>query len=136
RIFERGSGALTQDLKDILASNAPPAQKIERAIEAHLRELCDQLPIFTVYLSERRALSGRHAAKVRAEGERHADLLEAIIKQGIQRRAFRSVDSKMAAHAILGMCNWLYQWYSPTGRLEPRQIARIFSDVVLRGLEK
>ena len=71
---------------------------------------------------------------MRAEGERHAELLEAIIKEGIKRGAFRAVDSKMAAHAILGMCNWLYQWYSPEGRLKPEEIAGIFADLVMDGL--
>ncbi len=136
RIFDRGSGALTQRLEEILASDAAPTEKLQSAIQAHLAELTNQLDIFTVYLSERRALSGRHYAKVRAEGERHAELLEKIIREGIKRGAFRQVDSKMAAHAVLGMCNWLYQWYDPDGRLKPEEIASIFSDLVIGGLEQ
>ena len=106
------------------------------AIGAHLTALCEQLDIYTVYLSERRALSGRYHAKVRAEGERHARLLEQIIEQGISHKDFRHVDTKMAAHAILGMCNWLYQWYAPEGRLSPQEIAAIFSDLALDGLTR
>ncbi|MBI3913737.1 MAG: TetR/AcrR family transcriptional regulator [Chloroflexi bacterium] len=135
RIFERGSGALTQQLEEILAADDSAANKLHRGIEAHLNELCDQLDIFTVYLTERRALSGKHHAKVRAEGERHAELLEKIIAQGIRRGEFRRMDAKMAAHAILGMCNWLHQWYSPNGRLEPQEIARVFADLVVHGLQ-
>ncbi len=136
RIFDRGSGALTKRLEAILASDAPPAEKLKRAIQAHLSELCDQLEIFSVYLSEQRALPNKLRAQMRAEGERHAELVEQIIAQGIRRGAFRRIDTKMAAHAILGMCNWLYQWYSPEGRLKPEAIADIFADLVIRGLEK
>lgn len=134
KIFERGSGALTKRLEEIVASADSPTGKLRRAIEAHLIELCNQLDIFTVYLSERRALSSRHHAKMRTEGERHAELLEQIIRQGIASGNFRKVDSKMAAHAILGMCNWLYQWYSPDGRLTPQQIAKVFADLIVLGL--
>ncbi len=136
QVFERGSGALTQQLKVIIASDDSSAEKIRRAVRAHLNELCHQLDIFTVYLSERRALTGKHHTKVRAEGELQARLLEKIIEQGIASGDFRQMDSKIAAHAILGMCNWLYQWYSPNGRLTPEAIADIFSDLVVDGLAK
>jgi len=136
KIFERSTGALTRELETIIGSSDSPNEKLERAIQAHLTALCEQLDIYTVYLSERRVLSGRTHARVRTEGERHARLLEQIIKEGIAAKDFRAVDSKMVAHAILGMCNWLYQWYSPQGRLKPHEIAEIFSDLVVGGLAR
>jgi AcrR family transcriptional regulator len=136
KIFARSTGALTHQLEAIIASSDSPTQKLRCAIEAHLTALCEQLDIYTVYLSERRALSGRTQARVHAEGEQHARLLEQIIKEGITTKDFRAVDTKMTAHAILGMCNWLYQWYSPEGRLKPHEIAEIFSDLVIGGLAR
>ena len=136
KIFERSTGALTQQLEAIINSQDSPSDKLRHAMEAHLVALCEPLDIYTVYLSERRALSGRYHAKVRAEGARHARLLEQIIQQGIASKDFRAVDPKMAAHAILGMCNWLYQWYSPDGRLTPNEIAAIFSNMTTDGLAR
>ena len=136
KIFERSTGELTQQLQTIVASDDSPTVQLCRAIEAHLTALCEHLDIYSVYLSERRVLSGRTHSRVRAEGERHACLLVHIIQQGIAARDFRAVDSKMTAHAILGMCNWLYQWYSPDGRLKPHEIAEIFSDLMVDGLAR
>ncbi|OGO40713.1 MAG: hypothetical protein A2Z03_02935 [Chloroflexi bacterium RBG_16_56_8] len=136
KIFERSTGAQTQRLQEIIASEDPPVEKLRRAIEAHVTALCEHLDIYTVYLSERRTLAGKTQAQVRKEAERHARLLEEIIQEGITRRDFRAVDSKIAAHAILGMCNWLYQWYSPDGRLTSQAIAEIFADLAIGGLEK
>ena len=134
KIFERSTGALTQQLENIIASKITPSEKLRQAIQAHLIALCEQLDIYSVYLSERRALSGRNHTKVRAEAERHALLLEKILQQGIDRKDFRPMDTKMVALAILGMCNWLYQWYSPDGRLSPEEISVIFTDLVVNGL--
>lgn len=134
RIFERSTGALTVRLQEILASDLPPAQKLRQAVEAHITVLCEHLDTYSVYLAEQRTLAGRTQSKVRAEAQRHARLLEAIIVEGSKCGDFRPVDGKMAAHAILGMCNWLYQWYSPNGRLTPQAIAQIFSDMMLTGL--
>ncbi len=136
KIFERSTGALTRRLQEIIASDATPTRKMLTAIDAHLAALTNQLDLYTVYLSERRTMTGRVTTKVRAEAERQARLVEQIIQEGITHGDFRRTDAKMAAHAILGMCNWLYQWYSPTGRLAPGEIAAIFSDLVLNGLEK
>ena len=122
KIFERSTGALTQQLEEIIASKDSPSNKLRRAIEAHLIALCEQLDIYSVYLSERRALSGRSHTKVRAEAEKHARLLEKILHQGIERKDFRAMDTKMVALGILGMCNWLYQWYWPDGRLRRRKL--------------
>lgn len=136
KIFERSTGALTRQLEEIIASKSAPSEKLRQAIQAHLVALCEQLDIYSVYLSERRALSGRYHNKVRAEGERHALLLEKILQQGIERKEFRAMDTKMVALAILGMCNWLYQWYSPEGRLSPQEISIIFADLVVDGLAR
>lgn len=134
KIFQRSTGALTRQLEQIAASDDPPTDKLRRAIEAHLTALCEQLDIYTVYLSERRSLSARNHSKVRAEAARHAELLQRIIQEGVATGDFRAVDGKMAAHAILGMCNWLYQWYSPHGRLSPGEIAQVFADLAIDGL--
>ncbi len=136
QIFERSTGALTRRLEDILSSDATPTEKLRAAIHAHLTALTNQLDLYTVYLSERRTMTGRVTTKVRAEAERQARLIEQMVQEGITRGDFRRTDAKMAAHAILGMCNWLYQWYSPTGRLTPQEIATIFANLVLDGLEK
>lgn len=136
KIFERSTGALTQQLEEIIASKTSPSAKLRQAIQAHLVALCEQLDIYSVYLSERRALSGRYHNKVRAEAERHALLLEQILQQGIDRKEFHAIDTKMVALAILGMCNWLYQWYSPDGRLSPEEISVIFSNLVVNGLAR
>lgn len=134
KIFERGTGALTKRLQEIIASDLPPAEKLRLAMRAHVTALCEQLDTYTVYLTERRTLAGRIQTKVRAEAEKHARLLEQILQEGVRSRDLRPVDTKMTAHAILGMCNWMYQWYSPNGRLNPTEIADIFADLVLKGL--
>ena len=37
---------------------------------------------------------------------------------------------------ILGMCNWLHEWYKPEGRSTPTEIADVFLDVLERGYLK
>ncbi len=46
-----------------------------------------------------------------------------IIKDGIAAREFRPVDVRVAAFAILGMCNWTAWWYSPSRGPDRKAVA-------------
>lgn len=134
RVCERGTGAFTQELEEIVASNLSASEKLRRAIACHLAALCEQLDLFTVFLREQKFLGATEKKKLRGEGKRHAELLAVILQQGVSTREFREVNITVTTLAILGMCNWLNEWYSPDGALEPREIAAMFSELVLTGL--
>lgn len=135
RVCERGTGAFTQELYEIVLSDLNAGEKLRRAMECHLVALCEQLDLFTVFLHEQKFLGDTHKKKLRGEGKRHAELLAIILQQGIASGEFRRVNVTVTTLAILGMCNWLYEWYSPDGAFEPRAIASMFSELVLNGLE-
>jgi hypothetical protein len=44
------------------------------------------------------------------------------------------LDSRVAAFALLGIINWLYQWYQPDGPIKQNEIAQTYSDFFFRGL--
>lgn len=134
RVCERGTDAFTNELSEIVALDLSATEKLRRAIECHLVALCEQLELFTVFLREQKFLGEPQKRKLRGEGKHHAELLAEILQQGIAGGEFRAVNVTVTTLAILGMCNWLYEWYSPGGALPPREIAGMFSELVLRGL--
>jgi TetR/AcrR family transcriptional regulator, cholesterol catabolism regulator len=135
-VCERGTSAFTQELNDIVASDLSATEKLKRAIECHVVALCEQLDLFTVFLREQKFLSDLHKTRLRGEGKHHAELLAQILEQGIAAREFRPVNVTVTTLAILGMSNWLYEWYSPDGARTPSEIATILSELVLNGLKQ
>lgn len=133
-VCERGTGAFTQELNEIVSSDSSATEKLRRALECHLVALCEQLELFTVFLREQKFLGDLQKKKLRGEGKHHAELLAVILQQGVSSGEFRNVNITVTTLAILGMCNWLYEWYSPNGALQPRDIAAMFSELVLNGL--
>ncbi len=133
-LYERFLGAFTEQLSAIVAEPLPPSDKLRRAIESQIVALTEQLELFHVYIREQHFLNNRLRTRIHAEAEQHAELFEAILSEGIQSGEFRRVDITVTAHAIIGMCNWIYQWYSPEGKLKPTEIAALFSDLVIHGL--
>jgi hypothetical protein len=50
------------------------------------------------------------------------------------RGARGTVTPRAAAFALLGMINWIYQWYKPEGELQTQNLVPQFTDLILGGL--
>jgi AcrR family transcriptional regulator len=135
RVFERGMGALLADVERIAADTAcGPSAQLRRIVEAHVEAVANNLDALTVYLHEWRALAGESLINVRAQRERYTRLVSDIVARGVQAGEFRVSDVRIATLGVLGMCNWLCQWYSPGGRLSAREIGARFADMILDGV--
>jgi hypothetical protein len=45
-----------------------------------------------------------------------------------------TVSPRAAAFALLGMINWIYQWYKPEGELQANNLIPQFTDLVFKGI--
>lgn len=59
-----------------------------------------------------------------------------VIERGIQSGDFRAVDARVAALAIIGMCNWTAWWFKPGGRKQAEDIVKILSDLAVQALKR
>ncbi len=50
------------------------------------------------------------------------------------RRVFPLVSPRLAAFALLGIINWLYQWYDVGGPIKEKELAQTYVDFFFRGL--
>jgi len=135
RVFERGMGDLLVEVERIAndTSLAPSAQ-LRLIIAAHVAAVADNLDALTVYLHEFRTLTSDSLALVRGQHERYSRLVAGIVTRGVDCGELQARDVRLATLGLIGMCNWLCQWYRPEGRLQPAQIAESFADLLLGGL--
>jgi len=135
RVFERAMAALLADVERIAADTAArPSAQLRAIITAHVEAVANNLDALTVYLHEWRALAGDSLSNVRAQRDRYTALVSAVITRGVRDGEFHAPDARIATLGLIGMCNWLCQWYRPGGRLSPTEIASRFGDLVLDGL--
>jgi AcrR family transcriptional regulator len=57
-----------------------------------------------------------------------------VIVRGMADGSFRPGDTRVAAFAVIGMCNWSAWWYRPGGRLSPEQICEQLADMAVNSL--
>jgi len=135
QVFERAMGTLLADVERIVADTSlRPSAQLRLIVQAHVTCVAENLDALTVYLHEFRALAGESLANVRAQRDRYAHLVADTVGRGVRLGEFETADVGIATLGLLGMCNWVCQWYQPGGRLGPAQIGGYFADLVLGGL--
>lgn len=124
-----------EPLRQIARAEISPADKLKRAITHHAAVAADRSPAMQVFYREDVHLTGPFAREIATRKKAYERLFEEIIEEGIQVGQFRQdIDPKIAAFGILGMCNWLSQWYRPGRAYSPQQIAAFFSRLAEFGL--
>lgn len=134
-IFMNVLAVSEEPLRRIVEAEIPPPEKLRRAILHHVGVAADRSPSMTVFYREDVHLTGPFAREIASRKKDYERLFEKIIAEGMASGDFRSnLDPKIATFGILGMCNWLSQWYRQGGTYSPDQIARFFSDLAEGGL--
>ena len=111
-------------------------QKVRTAIMRHLELFATEMGLTwsRVFLREYRALPDEHRRKLLEQRQQYENVFRRLVTEGVERGEFAPVDITMVTRAILGMCNWAIEWYSPRGKHSTQEIASTFSDLILRGL--
>ncbi len=112
-----------------------PTEKMRLFIRRHLNTVViDNLAMFSVFFSEENQLPDEDFQKIREEKKKFTKVVEEIIQEGMDRGSFRRLSPKLAAYAIIGMCNWLYRWFKhDTSPFSPDEIADQFISLLENG---
>ena len=73
-------------------------------------------------------------AAISSKRDRFERALRKHLEAGMKTGAFRKMNVDLTARAVLGMCNWAYQWYRPDGPQSSREIASLCWDIAINGL--
>jgi TetR/AcrR family transcriptional regulator, cholesterol catabolism regulator len=88
----------------------------------------------TVMLHENHPLPPALRKRINARKKDYVHFVEGVIAD-VQRmkQARPVVDPKAAAFALLGMVNWIYQWYKAEGSLRAQDLVRQYTEVFFAG---
>ena len=108
-----------------------------------LETMSDILELMETHRGHVRALFEHHRelppdkwAEIRDKRDRYEAMVRKVIEDGIARGELRDIDPQLATLALLGMCNWAYQWYRKAGSMRPREIAYCFWNLIFFGFQQ
>jgi AcrR family transcriptional regulator len=134
-IMNYGMDILDETVLQKVKAIADPREKLRQTIIGHIDLIVrarDQE--ITVILHENRSLKGALRKKINARKRQYIDSLEDLIRQVQQQSGKPASSPRVAAFALLGMVNWLYQWFDPEGPIKQDELARSYVDFLFRGL--
>jgi AcrR family transcriptional regulator len=133
RLFQQTIETFRTGLRRIVEQDVPADEKLGRIVRYQVALLTGHLPFLAVFFSEEGGLPPAMTRRVAREKRAYDRAIEAVVREGIRQGRLRDLPPTLLVFAILGMCNWLYKWYRPTGGLEPGEIADAFVNVLERG---
>jgi AcrR family transcriptional regulator len=88
----------------------------------------------TVMLHENHPLPPALRRKINARKKDYVHFVENLIADVQRKRGSRSsVTPRAAAFALVGMINWIYQWYKPDGPLTGDALVQQYTDIFFHG---
>ncbi len=129
--------ASEEPLRKIVEADLPPAEKLRRAVEHQAAVAADRSPAMIVFYREHPHLTGPFSREILLRKKAYERYFEQIIEEGQASGVFQAgIDPKIATFGLLGMCNWLSQWYRSEGEYTPQQIADMFMSMIGDGMFK
>jgi TetR/AcrR family transcriptional regulator, cholesterol catabolism regulator len=134
-IMNYGMDILQENVLDKVAPIEDPSEKLRQTIAGHIDLIVRARDWeITVILHENRSLRGRMRDKINARKKRYIVFLENLIAEVQRSRGSAVISPRLAAFALLGMVNWLYQWYRLEGPVPETQLVQDYADFFFRGL--
>jgi AcrR family transcriptional regulator len=117
-------------IKDI----ADPEQRLRALIRLHIQLVVRARDReITVILHENHPLPAALRKRVNARKKDYIHYLERLIGEVQRGRQSERTQPRAAAFALLGMINWIYQWYRPEGSLHEEDLVRQYTEIFFAG---
>jgi TetR/AcrR family fatty acid metabolism transcriptional regulator len=128
---------MIEETSSILATGHSARRKLAMAIEAHLRLTLEDRDIWGILMRENLELLNRNSpADIRVLVKQYESLWDRLVAEGVDSGEFDpNLDQRVIVQALLAMCTGFLDWFSPDGRLPVQEVARIFAEIGLRGIQ-
>jgi len=123
---------LERQLKD--ADDAESRMRF--AIQSHISFHIERQKEVIISDSELRGLTVDNYKTLIKMRDQYERKIQALIRGGVDEGIFLEKDVKILSYAIITMCTSVCIWFNASGRLPKEEVARIYTDFILRGLKR
>lgn len=108
-----------------------PCECTKAIVREHVRDAAtrgDHVAVFVADFAE--VTDRRIRARYVAARDAYENHMRAVIRECLEANG-RTDDPRLVAFAVLGLCNSVTAWYSPSGRVAPDQLADQYARLVM-----
>ncbi|MFZ0760781.1 MAG: TetR/AcrR family transcriptional regulator [Candidatus Sulfotelmatobacter sp.] len=128
---------ITQErVLDPVRGIADPEERLRALIRLHIEVvLSPRDREITVMLHENHPLPPALRKRINSRKKDYIHFLENLMAEAQKSHPAKGkVSPRAAAFALLGMINWIYQWYKPEGELQAQNLIPQFTELVFGGI--
>jgi AcrR family transcriptional regulator len=118
-------------LREKLASTSSPQQKIRSFVHHHISHYRDNFNESRLILHEHENLPGNYLEVIKTKEKEYTGILVKAIEEILGTDSKSQRRAKIAAYSLIGMCNWPYIWYDPSGPVSPEELAEEICGIFL-----
>jgi TetR/AcrR family transcriptional regulator, cholesterol catabolism regulator len=137
-IMDHAMEITQQRVLDPVRAIADPEERLRALIRLHIEVvLSPRDREITVMLHENHPLPPGLRKRINSRKKEYVHFLENLMKEVQEKtrhQAKGKVSPRAAAFALLGMINWIYQWYKPEGELQAQNLVPQFTDLIFGGI--
>src|SRR5215468_8665361 len=119
----------------VVKTVADPEERLRMLIRRHIGVvLSERDREITVMLHENHPLSPSLRRRINARKKDYVHFVENLVAEVQRARGVvPRVTPRAAAFALLGMINWIYQWYRPLGTLDQDTLVQQYTEIFFQG---
>lgn len=111
------------------------AEKVRQVVRVVLMTVGTRQAEVTVFLREAHAVPSDRKQSIQDKRDEVDQILDSILRSGTKTGEFKpDPEVRLTRLAILGMCNWSYQWYRKRGDHSISDIADHFGNLILAAI--
>ncbi len=89
-----------------------------------------------IFFREMNNLSPEHLKLIEQKRDQFRLNIEGLIRSGMEKGELRpDLNAPIITMGILGITNWSYQWFNPDGKCTDEEVAEIFVEMILKGIQ-
>jgi TetR/AcrR family transcriptional regulator, cholesterol catabolism regulator len=127
---------LLEKQKEILANHRSCKEKLFEIVYLLIGNIKTQGYAAKIFFREMKNLNEERLALIVPKRDEFRLNVEKILNEGIEKGEFRAdLNAHIVTFGILGASNWSYQWFNPNGVSTDREVAEIFVEMILEGIQ-
>lgn len=119
--------------ESLLAEDLGAEERLRRLARELIRNIAQHRSEWAVFFREYTSLTGERRDQVASARERYEGYWRQALDQGARQGAF-TTRSPLLVKGVLGMFNYTYLWFDPTGSTPSDDLADLFLDALLDGI--
>jgi len=138
-LFEIMSSFLDEGLKrlkEICSGTKGTVEKLEEVCRFFTEYFAGHMDELTILSSEGKSLSLEHREVFKQKQREYLEAIRGLLEELKAQGMLKEMDTTVLSFLFFGMALWTSRWYNPKGRVNPKELGDIMSEVFLRGILK